>query len=143
VLYKAKNWHYYLLEFCYYGNFIVQITLFFYPESEFFFLSAFAIALGPLCFGCIALNNAIVPHSFDKLTSSYIHIMPPLVMWGLRWKCELGAFAGTNEISIFQYLSAGLVMYFIWLVCYYVKIFSASYAKIEKYQIEMTYKYMM
>jgi hypothetical protein len=23
VMYKAKNWHYYLLEFCYYGNFVM------------------------------------------------------------------------------------------------------------------------
>jgi hypothetical protein len=109
------------------------MTLFFYPTSEFLFCAAFAVANGPILFSCITLNNAIVPHSFDKLTSSYIHMMPSIVMWAARWKVDTSAFAGSNDIGVFQYFKAGLIVYSIWLISYYIKIFSASVAKIEKY----------
>lgn len=60
------------------------LPLYFYrvPDRENFFFLVFGLANGPLIWAMFVYRNAIVFHSTDKVTSSYIHYLPPLLSFG-------------------------------------------------------------
>lgn len=49
------------------------------PANETLFFIVFGLANGPLIWAMFVYRNAVVFHSIDKVTSSYIHYLPPLV----------------------------------------------------------------
>uniref|UniRef100_A0A7S1G2R6 Glycerophosphocholine acyltransferase 1 n=1 Tax=Bicosoecida sp. CB-2014 TaxID=1486930 RepID=A0A7S1G2R6_9STRA len=90
VYYYQLHWHYFCLDFCYFGNATLVAYLLFFPHSERLFVVCFAIAHGPLLFAVVAYRNSLVPHSLDKMTSCFIHIAPPIVLFALRWHAVAG-----------------------------------------------------
>ena len=50
------------------------------------FYVCFTFALGPLSAAIVLWRNSLVFHDVDKVTSVFIHIMPPLLMYCLKWK---------------------------------------------------------
>eukprot|EP01006_Ploeotia_vitrea_P038893 TRINITY_DN66286_c0_g1_i1.p2 TRINITY_DN66286_c0_g1~~TRINITY_DN66286_c0_g1_i1.p2 ORF type:complete len:405 (+),score=192.71 TRINITY_DN66286_c0_g1_i1:90-1304(+) len=83
--YKKMDWHYFLLDFCYYANLLVLVSLFGFPENHHLFVVAFCVVNGPLLWAVPLFRNSLVFHSVDKITSCFIHISPPVVMWAARW----------------------------------------------------------
>eukprot|EP00743_Colponemidia_sp_Colp-15_P002737 GILK01002964.1.p1 GENE.GILK01002964.1~~GILK01002964.1.p1 ORF type:complete len:363 (+),score=35.36 GILK01002964.1:152-1090(+) len=115
-IYKANKWHYFLLDFCYFGNFLLLVYLWGAPSQPYLFLVAFSVMNGPIAWAVIIFNNSLVFHSLDKVTSVFIHVTPPFVTFCIRWYIEsmhASAPYGSNySICIDDECSAP----FLWLV---------------------------
>ncbi|KAG6411237.1 hypothetical protein SASPL_129315 [Salvia splendens] len=85
IYYRYKKWHYYLLDFCYYANTIFLIMLLFYPTNEKLFMVCFSFAEGPLAWALIVWRCSLVFNSMDKIVSVFIHLLPGLVYFTIRW----------------------------------------------------------
>ncbi|KAK4483678.1 hypothetical protein RD792_010879 [Penstemon davidsonii] len=85
LYYRYKKWHYYLLDFCYYANTIFLIMLLFCPRNEKFFMVCFSFAEGPLAWALIVWRCSLVFNSMDKIVSVFIHLLPGLVFFTIRW----------------------------------------------------------
>jgi len=87
--YRAINNHLFMLDFCYFMQLsVITQTLLFPPTSSFgaaWFKANFALSHGPIAIAILAWQNSMVFHSLDKMTSFYIHIMPPLTCYMQRW----------------------------------------------------------
>ncbi|CAF1087270.1 unnamed protein product [Adineta ricciae] len=84
-IYKHKHWHYFIYDLCYYANLLTLIYIWILPTSEILFSVCYTLAHGPLAVAIILWRNSLVFHSFDKVTSIFIHMYPPLTMFTLRW----------------------------------------------------------
>jgi hypothetical protein len=73
--------------------------------------------------------------------------MPPLVYYCLRFYCPDSYLHisqhNLRETSFIEYYLSALTIYFIWAISYYIKIFVASWARIDKLQYENVYKYVL
>ncbi|CAA0835014.1 Unknown protein [Striga hermonthica] len=85
IYYRYKKWHYYLLDFCYYANTIFLIMLLCYPRNEKLFMVCFSFAEGPLAWALIVWRCSLVFNSMDKIVSVFIHLLPGLVFFTIRW----------------------------------------------------------
>lgn len=91
LTYKAIKNHFFMLDFCYFVNISVllqSLTCSMDTDSGFcatWFKSNFVMSHGPIAIAILAWQNSIVFHSLDKMTSYFIHIMPPLTCYLLRW----------------------------------------------------------
>ncbi|XP_042055500.1 glycerophosphocholine acyltransferase 1-like [Salvia splendens] len=85
IYYRYKKWHYYLLDFCYYANTIFLIMLLFCPRNEKLFMVCFSFAEGPLAWALIVWRCSLVFNSVDKIVSVFIHLLPGLVFFTIRW----------------------------------------------------------
>lgn len=83
--YKAARQHLFLIDFCYAVNVLCGLLLIGFPGSTYLHAAVFAACNGPVMVAIMAWRNSFVPHSLDKMTSLFIHILPPLVTWSLRW----------------------------------------------------------
>ncbi len=45
----------------------------------------YVLSTGPLAIASIAWRNSLVFHSLDKVTSTLIHVFPPVLMYNVRW----------------------------------------------------------
>ena len=83
---RTKN-AYFLLDLCYWGNYLLLIYLWTptYQYSEYFFATVYALATGPMAWAVIIFRNSLVFHSLDKSTSNFIHLGPVLTVFSIRW----------------------------------------------------------
>ncbi|XP_061170822.1 uncharacterized protein LOC133180296 isoform X1 [Saccostrea echinata] len=87
IMYCKNKWQYFLLDFCYYANILWYIFIWI-PGSGEMFAVVFALSNGPLIWAMVVYRNSLVFHSTDKVTSAYIHILPALLSFGIRWYRE-------------------------------------------------------
>ncbi|KZV53152.1 hypothetical protein F511_19006 [Dorcoceras hygrometricum] len=85
IYYRYKKWHYYLLDFCYYANTIFLVMVLGYPRNEKLFMVCFSFAEGPLAWALIVWRCSLVFNSMDKIVSVFIHLLPGLVFFTIRW----------------------------------------------------------
>ncbi|SCU93648.1 LADA_0G04214g1_1 [Lachancea dasiensis] len=83
--YYKTNSHYYMADLCYYVNLMCLLFIWVLPQSVHLYQTCFAFTFGTLCFAVITWRNSLVIHSVDKITSCFIHIMPPLTMYTIRY----------------------------------------------------------
>ena len=88
--YKVLRWHYFLLDFCYASNLLCLAQIFVWPDSFTLFVINFAQTTGPLAMAIPTWRNSLVFHSLDKVTSAYIHALPPLLCFLMRWHPPAG-----------------------------------------------------
>lgn len=74
--YHKRGYHYFLADLCYFVNFLLMFSLWIFPGSKRLFISAYCLAFGNNAVAIIMWRNSLVFHSFDKVTSLFIHIMP-------------------------------------------------------------------
>ncbi|KAI6806923.1 hypothetical protein KC332_g13981 [Hortaea werneckii] len=74
--YHKTGYHYFLADLCYYTNFLLILTIWFFPQSKRLFISTYCLALGNNAVAIALWRNSLVLHSLDKVTSLFIHIMP-------------------------------------------------------------------
>lgn len=82
--YSSLKYQYFLLDYCYTVNVLCFIHLYLFPNSPTAFSLAFMSACGPLAWAILAWRNSLVFHDLEKVTSLFIHIMPPLLMFCQR-----------------------------------------------------------
>jgi hypothetical protein len=85
VHYILVGWHMYLVDFCYYANFMMLYYLNFDPKNEALMTSVYLFATGPLAIGIVAFRNSLVYHKIDFLTSLSIHAVPLIVAYRFRF----------------------------------------------------------
>jgi hypothetical protein len=86
VQFARRKWLLFLVDFCYVVNLVTLAHLWLAPSSAPLFRVAFALANGPLAWAIVLWRNSLVFHSPERLTSLYIHAVPPLVTWVQRWQ---------------------------------------------------------
>ncbi|CAO3698865.1 unnamed protein product [Rhizopus stolonifer] len=151
VIYRSKRWHYFVFDMCYFVNLMAMIFLWLKPDSPFLLIATFAMTNGPVAWAIITWRNSLVFHSLDKVTSVFIHIFPPLVMYCLRWMPELmkdvycdnqlfvkeyrdnryPAFKEVSTIDIQQITIYSTLAYSIWQALYYVFIMVGKKEKVD------------
>jgi hypothetical protein len=83
--YSARKWSLFLFDFCYWVNVLCLVHLWALPGSPYVFETAFMLANGPLVWTIVMWRNMLVFHDLDKMTSLFIHAIPPLVTFARRW----------------------------------------------------------
>jgi len=84
VNYTQKNWHYFLIDFCYYANLIVLIFLIFGSKNDYLYRVSFFYSSGTLAVATAAFSNKLIFHKFDHLISVVIHPVPLICMWNVK-----------------------------------------------------------
>ena len=83
--FREKGQHYKLLEFCYVANLLALYYLWQQPQQHQLFQILFIVSNGPMAWTILALNQPLLFHSWQHLTSVFIHICPMLLTYSLRW----------------------------------------------------------
>ncbi|KAI9486590.1 MAG: hypothetical protein EXX96DRAFT_549653 [Benjaminiella poitrasii] len=151
VIYRSKRWHYFIFDICYFVNTMTMLFLWAYPNSTILFLSSYCLTNGPVAWAIITWRNSLVFHSLDKVTSVFIHIFPPLVMYCIKWMpelqrdlyCDNTAVVTSYRDTRFPALNAleppsfstvmlySTVAYGIWQILYYLFIMVGRRTKVE------------
>ena len=74
--YHRSGYHYFLADLCYFVNALLFLSIWVFPSSKRLFTAAYCLAYGDNAVAIIMWRNSLVFHSFDKVTSLFIHIMP-------------------------------------------------------------------
>ncbi|KAF4451929.1 hypothetical protein F53441_5248 [Fusarium austroafricanum] len=74
--YHRRGYHYFLADLCYFTNLLLALSLWVFPGSKRLFTASYCLAFGNNAVAIIMWRNSLVFHSFDKVTSLFIHIMP-------------------------------------------------------------------
>ena len=88
ITYWQAQFQYFCLDFCYFGNLIISLIMWFDPSNPELCSLLFSISNGILYLGAFSFRNSLVFHSVDKMTSTYIHTVPLLLSFGIRWYPE-------------------------------------------------------
>ncbi|XP_050395301.1 uncharacterized protein LOC130010312 [Patella vulgata] len=92
IIYWGYKWQYFLIDFCYYGNIMWYSFIWMAPHQAELFMVVFAFANGPMVWAMVLFRNSLVLHCIDKTTSVYIHLLPALLSFVIRWyprKCSI------------------------------------------------------
>lgn len=151
VIYRSKRWHYFIFDICYFVNCMTMLFLWGYSNSTILFIATYCMTNGPVAWAIITWRNSLVFHSLDKVTSVFIHIMPPLVTYCIRWMPELqkdvycdneaylvkyrdGRFPALGDIdsvTFQQVMLYSTTAYIIWQTLYYMFIMVGRRDKVE------------
>lgn len=100
---KRNGKELFMLDFCWVANILLTIfSLFCFAQifagknafsaitsSPFITAAVFAASCGPLAWSVLVLGNALVLHDPTATMSLFIHIIPPILMWSLRWHAHV------------------------------------------------------
>ncbi|KAG0767296.1 hypothetical protein G6F57_005227 [Rhizopus arrhizus] len=151
VIYRSKRWHYFIFDMCYFVNGMTMLFLWVKPSSSLLLIASFCMTNGPVAWAIITWRNSLVFHSLDKVTSVFIHISPPLVMYCLKWMPELvkdlycdnqsivtqyrdtryPAFKEVSSIDMTQVMIYSTAAYALWQTLYYLFIMVGRRDKVE------------
>lgn len=144
LIYKADLFHYFMYDFCYYVQVILLISMYVYPDNIELEKALFSMANGCLASAIIMWRNSLVFHSMDKMTSMFIHILPPLVTFSQRWGDHLSRkefpfyekMEGTIISNMKEFWLIPFGYYILWQTIYLIKTEVISKKKLE-YNTEM------
>ncbi|KAF2230670.1 hypothetical protein EV356DRAFT_453374 [Viridothelium virens] len=80
ITYHRRGMHYFLVDLCYFVNLLTVLSIWVFPRSKRLFISAFCLAFGNNAVAIAMWRNSLVFHSVEKVTSLFIHIMPPVTL---------------------------------------------------------------
>lgn len=78
--YHRKGYHYFLADLCYFVNALTVLSIWVFPKSKRLFISTWCLAYGNNAVAIVMWRNSLVFHSLDKVTSLFIHVMPPVTL---------------------------------------------------------------
>ncbi|KAF2756311.1 hypothetical protein EJ05DRAFT_477483, partial [Pseudovirgaria hyperparasitica] len=78
--YHKRGYHYFLVDLCYFVNLLLMLSIWVFPNSKRLFISTYCLAYGNNAVAIAMWRNSLVFHSLDKVTSLFIHIMPPVAL---------------------------------------------------------------
>lgn len=152
INYGYNKYHYYLIDFCYYGNYTICLMLAFYPTNRWLYIASFSFSCGTLGMATILVKNSFVLHNIDRMTSLYIHLKPLITLTNLHWSTQYSKNRGWDlydpsgdefsfEFFIF-FFKCTFSIYFTWAVIYYVIIFIVRRKKIKERNYDTLFKYL-
>ncbi|KAM3162658.1 Glycerophosphocholine acyltransferase 1 [Lachancea thermotolerans] len=148
--YKTNN-HYYMADLCYYVNLMVLLFVWVWPDSVHLYQSCFAFTFGTLSFAVITWRNSLVIHSVDKITSCFIHIMPPLTMYTIhhglgedlkRARFPAASLAGSKKWNLKYNIFWTSLYYLLWQSAYHYFITLRKSSKIKSGQRATSFEYL-
>ena len=77
--------HLLLLDFCYCVNALGLLYVWAWPGDARLFQIFFVSANGPVAWSVLAFNQALVSHSWQHITSVFVHVSPMLLSYCIRW----------------------------------------------------------
>lgn len=127
------EYHYIMVDFCYYANYLLYTFLFLFPTNRFLYHVCFAFGAGPLGVATIIVRNSMVLHDIDYITSAFIHIVPNLVMYNVHWVTQYHEDRGWDLYDAKQeqfslsftlyYYGVAFAMYIPWAYFFYSVLF--------------------
>lgn len=66
--YHKRGYHYFLVDMCYFVNFLLILSMWVFPNSKRLFISTFCLAFGNNAIAIAMWRNSLVFHSLDKVT---------------------------------------------------------------------------
>lgn len=151
VTYRISKEHYYMFEFCYYGNLVMYFFIFLFPEWKMMYYASFAFWAGPIGWALALTGCSFVLHSVQQLTNCFIHFTPMILMWNLHWRTQYNENRGWNLYDakkdtltfsfIKDYYTSCLIVYLFWAVNYYILVFVILDKRIKErhYETIITY----
>jgi len=124
ISYKMDKYQYFMLDFCYYVNMSVFLQYYLAPGNILWFKANYIFAMGPLCSAIIIWRNSLVFHSLDKVTSFFLHALPPMSLHLMRWNfipevySSLSSSGSVVDFSVFDFFLFPIVFYLVWQCCY-------------------------
>jgi len=127
--FKSLGWHYFMLDFCYFVLMLTLIQLFLLPSSSILFKVSYIYSLGPLPCAILVWNNSLVFHDYDKMTSVYIHMLPAILNYTLKYFDRDSLRTGLDVCDSINYNTAlttydiiyAAIGYMLWQSLYFVK----------------------
>jgi len=118
--YKAQKYQLFMLDFCYFVNLSVGVQYFFYPDNREWFDVNYVMCSGPVCMAIVVWHNSLVFHSLDKVTSYFLHVMPTMVVHGVRWRTIPSPLDLTDDssLSILTHVAHYSMAYAAWQIMY-------------------------
>jgi len=86
IRFWTKRYLLYMMEFCYFGNAILLAYLIFLNKNKEIFSITFICNTGIMTIAVIVFNNQTQFNSTDHLTSTWIHTLPLVTNWAIRWR---------------------------------------------------------
>lgn len=124
--YFKMQYQYFLADLCYYVNFLLMLFIWVFPFSSKLYITCFAFSFGTLSFAVITWRNSLVLHSIEKITSSFIHLSPPIVMFTITHQLtheeKITRFPGAAKITQWNFFNGILITslyYLIWQSLYH------------------------
>lgn len=127
--FKSLNFHYFLIDFCYFTIFNTFLNISLLRWSARFFKICFIFSTGVLPIAIPIWRNSFIFHDFDKIVSVYIHLLPCMLYYTLRWNglsnsesmtCEPNGIASCEPLYISDYFYA-ILIYIFWQIAYLLK----------------------
>ena len=78
--YHKRGMHYFVADLCYFVNFLCLLSIWVFPKSKRLFIGTYCLAYGNNAVAIVMWRNSLVFHSLDKVTSLFIHVMPPVTL---------------------------------------------------------------
>lgn len=146
--YKKRHWHYFLFDLCYYANIINILYIWFFPENAALFVACYCLSHGSVASAVITWRNSLVFHDFDKVTSLFVHIYPPLVFSVIRHnypgaKERFPALKDVPHLKPVQALLLSGIVYLIWQLLYWKFVFINRRTKIQSGQRTTSLTYLL
>ncbi|KAI0722165.1 hypothetical protein C8T65DRAFT_628437 [Cerioporus squamosus] len=147
-MYKKRAWHYFLFDLCYYANVLDLIFIWAMPSSAALFVACYCLSLGSLASAVITWRNSLVFHDWDKVTSLFIHIYPPLVFSVIRHyypdaPTRFPALRDVPHLQPFKALLLSGIIYLIWQLLYWKFVLIDRRAKVQSGQRITSFTYML
>jgi hypothetical protein len=132
--YHKKGFHYFLADLCYFVNFMVFLSIWIFPNSKRLFISTYCLAFGNNAVAIAMWRNSLVFHSFDKVTSLFIHIMPCVTLHCLVhlvepafqqsrfpgiWSIKTSPVGSKEHYSLLAMTAWSTIPYAIWQLAYH------------------------
>lgn len=86
VRWWVKRWLLYLFEFCYFGIAGLLLYLIFYQHNKLLFCTAYVYSTGTMAIAIVVFSNQATFTSTDHISSAWLHSMPVVTAWAIRWK---------------------------------------------------------
>jgi hypothetical protein len=83
--YYSLGWHYYISDFCYYVNALTLYLIMCDSKNDRLIKVCFFFCEGAVAVSIKLFRNTLVFHKIDTLTSLFIHLLPMLLMYHIRW----------------------------------------------------------
>ncbi|PRT52948.1 hypothetical protein B9G98_00568 [Wickerhamiella sorbophila] len=124
--YYKREYQYYLADLCYFVNMMTLMFIWFWPQSTLLWIACYAFSFGTLSFAIITWRNSLVLHSIEKTTSTFIHLLPPVVFHTINFRLDPAfrdhRFPAVKRVQVWETvpsLAITTVAYFTWQLLYH------------------------
>jgi len=130
LTYHKRGYQYFMADLCYFVNLLLLLSIWVFPNSRRLMISTYCLAYGNNAWAIAMWRNSLVFHSLDKVTSLFIHIMPPVVLHCLVHLLDqdlvdsrfpsISRVKGVEKYGLIEMVIWATVPYGIWQLSYHL-----------------------